>query len=62
MKIIGKSNFDNERVDDILIAENIRNEFYASVLVAALNDIHGEDAPYFFKVVLDSYELYSWEP
>jgi hypothetical protein len=61
VKIIGKSNFDSETVDDVLICETVR-ESYAKIIVKALNDRGGEKSTYFYEVKPDDYKLYVWEP
>jgi hypothetical protein len=62
MKIIRKSNFDKESINDLLIAENV-NEFYLSIIVDALNNkFSGIYAPNYFQAVMDDYKLYVWEP
>ncbi len=58
MKIIGKSNFDIETVDDILLCENVLSLGYGTEICNALNTESGE---YFFKVVPDDYKLYKFE-
>jgi hypothetical protein len=62
MKIIGKSNFDLETVNDILIAENVKTT-YAKFIASALNDkFCTETSKYFFEAKPDEYKLYVWEP
>jgi len=63
MKIIAKSNFDLETVNDFLVAEHI-NKTHGEVAVEAFNTAFCSDpsAPYFYKLVEDSYQLYTWEP
>ena len=62
MKIICTSNFDNESVDDRLIAENV-NHFYAQYIVTYLNDkFSGDTSPDYFRIVTDDYKLYKFEP
>ncbi len=58
MKIIGKSNFDNESVSDVLICENIL-EGYAKKIVEKLNnDELAFSDTYFYELVEDDYKLY----
>jgi hypothetical protein len=63
VKIIGVSNYDNEMVNDILIAENV-SEFYAKIIADLLNKDKrtGGDGTYHYKVVPMDYELYKFEP
>lgn len=62
MKIIGISNFNLETIDDILIAENIFNNFYAEKIVNHLNEQLGPDSTFFFKSVEDNKKLHVFEP
>lgn len=57
MKIVGVSNFDDDTVDDILIAENV-NQPYGERIVGLLEKDCGENGYYFPKLVDDNYELY----
>jgi hypothetical protein len=62
MKIVGKSNFDNEMVDDILIAENV-NPDYADGMVDYMNETFcTEHSTYCFFLKEDEYKLYKFEP
>ena len=62
MKIIGKSNFDDDMVNDILIAENVPDE-YASFLTDKMNEQYSTGrSKYFYEAKPDYYELYVWEP
>jgi hypothetical protein len=61
MKVIGKSNFDNESVSDVLVCENIKQS-YADILVKTLNARDGEASTYYYCVVPDNHKLYKWEP
>lgn len=62
MKIIATSNFDHETQSDRLVAENVKSEYEAKVIVNALNDESGEFSRDFFKAVADDHVLYVWEP
>jgi len=62
MKIIARSNFDNEQVSDKLIAENVDPNFGIAI-TAYLNTIFsGADAEFYFIWVTDDYRLYKFEP
>lgn len=63
MKIIGKSNFDNVSVNDILVCNNI-NEFLGCKIVDFLNlcETSGQNSTYIYELVSDDYKLYSFEP
>ena len=62
MKIVGKSNFDNEMVDDILIVENI-NPAYADGILDLINETFcDERSTYCFFLKEDDYILYKFEP
>lgn len=60
MKIIGKSNFDNQSVGDILICNNV-DEFFGQKIVDFLNLSDGQDAEYYYRLVSDDYKFYSFE-
>ena len=62
VKIIGKSNFDNEMESDRLVCENVL-PCYAKTLVKALNDtFSGEDATYYFFAASVNYKLHRFDP
>lgn len=63
MKIVAVDNLDRETVDDKLIAENV-DERHGKIMTQSLNDklCTHEHAPWFFRLVDDSYTLKSWEP
>ena len=61
MKIIATSNFDNESVSDLLIAENI-NEYYSILIADYFNSRIKYDDKYFYKPVMNDYKLYKFEP
>jgi len=62
MKIIRKDNFDRDTVSEHLIAENV-SPFYGRIIVEALNEeLSGDNAPDYFKLVPDSHKLYTYEP
>lgn len=61
MKLIAKSNFDLEGVDDILIAENVHPSFGKYIVNLLIKNMR-EDDTYFYKLVEDDYELYKFEP
>lgn len=61
-KIIGKSNFDDERVDDILIAENVPEKM-GMAMVSFLNDNYSTNqSTYYYFLVDQDKELYHFEP
>jgi len=62
MKVIGKSNFDNESVSDILVSEDLDEDMAADVCAAENNKYGGMYATYFYSVVPDDYELYEFQP
>jgi len=61
MKIIGKSNFDLDNVNDILICENV-NKTWGVFIIKAIEKITGDYDTYYPMLVEDDYELYKWEP
>ena len=61
MKIIGKSNYDLDTVDDIIIAENI-GKGWGELIIAAMREFMSESEKYYPLLVEDNYELYKWEP
>jgi len=60
-KIIGKSNFDLETVNDILIADKL-NKYYGEKIVKFLQDNTRDNDTYFPRLVEQDYKLYKWEP
>ncbi len=62
MKIIRKSNFDDEWINDLLIAEKVNIDFMEN-LIQCLNDVYsGADANYIFVGVADNYKLHNFKP
>lgn len=61
MKIIGKSNFDDASVNDILVCDNV-NEFFGNKIIDFLNASNVQDSIYYYKLVSDDYKLYCFEP
>jgi len=63
MKIIKVSNFDNESVSDMLIAENVIKH-YGELIVDFLNNkfSRNEQSMFFYKLESDDYKLYKFEP
>ena len=62
MKIIKIDNFDRENVDDVLIAENVK-EPYACCFVDFLNKKYSRpNASWFYVVVSDDYKLHVFDP
>lgn len=64
LKIIACSNFDNETVGDVLIAENIINKWDGDKMVKALNDsaFAQPHSTYFYKLVSSDYKLHEFQP
>ena len=60
MKIIKVSNYDDSRVDDVLISENVKVED-AEALAEHLNK-ENKDSDYFYRAVENSYVLYKFQP
>ena len=61
MKIIKIDNFGREYISDQLIAENVV-DFYAKIIVEALNKRCHDNSPDYFIVVADDYELFEFKP
>lgn len=61
MKIIIKSNFDNESVNDRLVCDNV-NSFFGNEIVGFLNSFVTEYSTYYYELVPDDYKLYCFEP
>lgn len=62
-KIIGTSNFDNERVDDILVCENISSELTGKIILEAVKrQYESNSSRYYYKLVPQEHTLYTWEP
>lgn len=62
-KIIGTSNFDNERVDDALICENISDKKLGDIILQAVKDAReSNSSTYYYKLVDQEKELYVFEP
>ena len=61
MKIVLVDNFNRDHVSDRLIAENV-SEYYAEIIVNALNTRVLADAPDFFRAMPDDYKLYKFRP
>lgn len=75
MKIIGVDNYDREMYEDVLVCENVKNEYYANTIVDVLNygvkikPTERKDLNFmhelnlisdtFYKVVDDDYELFN---
>ena len=62
MKIIAKSNFDNETVSERLVAEGIRSKIEATLMCNGLNSTGGDYSADFYKVEEDDYKLYELVP
>jgi hypothetical protein len=60
VKIIQRSNFDDESVSDNLIAENV-SEHFAIKAVNLLNEMEGPTMM-LYAVVDSNYKLYQFEP
>jgi hypothetical protein len=62
MKIVAHSNFDNESVSDLLIADNV-HPYYGLKLIDFLQDkLSTTYSKYYFKLVDKDYKLYTFEP
>jgi len=62
MKIILVDNFDRERINDILIAENV-NKIWGARIVKFLRDtFSNSNSSDWFRLVEDDYKLYKFEP
>ena len=57
LKIIGTSNFADETISDILIADHVK-EYYGKRIVEFLEKDCGENGTYYPKLVNDDYKLY----
>lgn len=57
MKIIQIDNFGREEVADILIADNV-NEYYAKIIIEALNKAFDTNDSRFFVAKADDYKLW----
>ena len=57
MKIVGVDNYDRESCDDILVCENVKNEYYGNYIVDRLNEKRGD---IFYKLVNDDYKLFKF--
>jgi hypothetical protein len=60
MKIVGVSNYDDEKENDVLVASNLTMEKAKSML----NMINSEINPYgtyFYKIVPDDYKLHAFK-
>ena len=64
MKIIGKDNWDRDCISDTLVAENIQDNEFATVMCDSLNAklCTGNHSPLFFVVKPDDYKPYVFEP
>lgn len=60
-KIIMVDNFNRDNVDDVLIADNVINEFMGKRIIGLLNSKEGESSERFFRLVDKDYELYKFE-
>lgn len=60
-KIIARSNFDDETVSDLLIADNITSKYYGEKMIKSLNGSDMYDK-YIYELVSSDYKLYEWEP
>jgi hypothetical protein len=59
MKIIGVDNFARETVADLLVCENVANDYVGGIMVGALNDkLGGEHASRYFKLVPAGHKLW----
>lgn len=60
MKIVCVDNFNRDYVSDKVIANNV-SEYYGKEIVKFLNNkFGGKHSPYFFRMVEEEYELYTF--
>jgi hypothetical protein len=57
MKIVQTDNYDRETVAEELVAENIKSEEYAGIMLNALQT-HRRNPAVWFKLAKDDYRLY----
>lgn len=62
MKIIRCDNFNRETVSEGLVAENIKYEREAQIMLKALQDSAHNNSPDWYRLEQDDYVLYKWEP
>ncbi len=62
MKIIWRDNFDRDRVDDRLVAENITSVRESTIMLQALQATCTNEGPDQYELVNDDYKLKKWEP
>lgn len=60
-KIIGRSNLGDDSVSDIVLAENLK-ENWAKRIANNINKELPEDSTYFYTAVPWNYKLYKFEP
>jgi len=60
MKLIRRDNYNRDHINDLLIAENVHND-YGTFIKVILNDADKSDA-FYFDIVPDDYQLQKWEP
>jgi len=51
-------NYDRELYDDVLISENIKNEYYGKLIVELLNNDSKRSDSDYFRLVEDDYKLF----
>lgn len=75
MKIIGVDNYNRENISDVLVAENVANEYLGNRIVDFLNygeilpksekeslsNIHNLVSDTYYQLVPDEYKLYEFE-
>lgn len=59
MKVIGLYEYNNEKINDILVCENI-NGYYGELFRDLLNKMN--NSTYCYDLVEDNYKLYKFEP
>lgn len=62
MKIVCTDNFARETQSERFVAENIRNEREAKIMLDALRKTCTDHEPDWYKLVPDDYVLYRFEP
>ena len=58
MKIISKDNYARDSVADVLICDNVRNEYVGKLMVSAINLDAGDHGSRFYELVDDDYVLW----
>jgi hypothetical protein len=62
MKIIWKDGYDRDTSSERLVAENIKYESEANVMLSALRYSVRQDESQWYVIVPDEHKIYIWEP